>query len=384
VTTPATIGARTATRRRLLGAFASGPMAWLLPAGAARATADPPLRLVLAWADAEACHWVGAFEAASGLPGLSRVWQTPLPGRAHGLHAMPDGGLLVVAVRPGRWLARLDGDGHVQALRHLPEDAPSTLAGHAVDVPTAAGSKVLVCAATDRHSARGCVELRDLESLEPLGRLSSGGIEPHQILADPSAPGTVWIAHGGIRRDARDRKLDLDAMEPRLTRLDLADGRAAHWSLPDPRLSVRHLARLDAATGAWIGVALQAEHDRPADREAAPVLAVLPPDGGRLQAVAGTTQLAGYAGDIAAAGGGFVVSCPRADRALHWHPERGAVVAASLREAGALAAAAADGNGAALLCAQRGLGRWHPEEPARLWAWPGPMAIDNHAALIPA
>jgi hypothetical protein len=126
-------------------------------------------------------------------------------------------------------------------------------------------------------------------------------------------------------------------MDSSLVRLDLAAGGAlrGQWQLDDPRLSLRHLAR--ARNGA-IGVALQAEHDDPARRATAPLLAVW--QGGALRAIDDNhPPAAGYGGDIAALGERFFVSATRAGQLLSWTEREGWVARWSIDQAGALALA---------------------------------------------
>src|SRR5690606_18435682 len=64
-----------------------------------------------------------------------------------------------------------------------------------------------------------------------------------------------------------------------------------------------------------VGVALQAEHDDPAQRRDAPLLATW--DGRALRAAPPTPGAGGYAGDICVrAGGGFWLSATRSDALL--------------------------------------------------------------------
>jgi uncharacterized protein len=105
------------------------------------------------------------------------------------------------------------------------------------------------------------------------------------------------------------------------------------WRLRDPRLSLRHLA----AQGHQIGVALQAEHDDPLQRSAAPLLAVLDEQGLQLPATPEGLPTGGYGGDIAALNNGFVISATRADRVLVWSTAHGWYASSPLSAACALA-----------------------------------------------
>ena len=85
-----------------------------------------------------------------------------------------------------------------------------------------------------------------------------------------------------------------------------------------------------------MGVALQAEHDDPAERAAAPLLALFDPAAGSLRAVAAPQVPSGYAGDIAALQGEWWLSCPREHRVQRLLANGGALAPLPLRSACAL------------------------------------------------
>ncbi|MFW2357222.1 DUF1513 domain-containing protein, partial [Hydrogenophaga sp.] len=153
------------------------------------------------------------------------------------------------------------------------------------------------------------------------------GMDPHEMLVLPARVGDVpagslLVANGGIptQPETGRAKRELDRMDASLVALDGHTGRVlGQWRLPDPRLSVRHLAWDPVSER--VGIALQAEHDDAQARQAAPVLAVW--DGLGLQAAREQPALVGYGGDICARpGGGFLVSCTRAHH-LAWFDARG-------------------------------------------------------------
>jgi len=330
-------------------------------------------------------HHAGALEVDWTRRVVRILWSAALPTRPHGLSAQPDGGLLVVGVRPGTWLARYDGNGsEVARIDVTREPGGCTLDGHAVE---SADGRLLFTTETHTASGRGRVGVRESATMRKLDTWDSLGLEPHQLVRD--AAGDLIVANGGIPRTAGDRKHSLDRMDASLVRLDAGTGKATgHWRLDDPRLSLRHLAWSAGPSGAMarLGVALQAEHDAPEQRRAAPVLAVLEDE--RLTIPVATSEAVGYAGDIAPAlDGGFVVSSNQVGRALLWHPARGnqLTTIASLREAYALAGW--DGPqraGGVLVASAMGVARWHPSAPALMAPWPQPMALDNHWVLIAA
>lgn len=355
------------------------------PAGPGPASALRALRseaaLALTWRGPapDDPHHAGVVEVSPAPGSHARLrWTHRLPSRAHGLARIGSADLLVVAMRPGRWLLRLAEDGRALRLLNL-DDEPDghRLDGHAVRSDE---GRVLFTPQTDR-AGRGWVAVRDASTLALLDRWPAHGIDPHQAVLDPD--GHLLVALGGIRRTPDGRKTDLDRMASALVQLHGRTGALlGRWTLPDARLSLRHLAWARPAAGGAprLGVALQAEHDDPADREAAPLLALW--DGHSLQTALQAARHAGYAGDIAPAGAsGFALSAQPAGRGLIWQPGPPPLeqVFAELREPCALAS---DAAGAIWMAAAAGLARWHPTEPPQLWRWPEPMVPDNHALML--
>ncbi|MDO5626480.1 MAG: DUF1513 domain-containing protein [Pseudomonadota bacterium] len=226
-----------------------------------------------------------------------------LPTRAHALLAAPGGALIVVARRPGDWLLRWR-----PASAAEPEwvwaEPERAFNGHAIF--SADGAR-LFTTETDLASGTGLIGVRDARTLRLLAEWPTHGIDPHELLLD--AGGQLVVANGGVptQPETGRAKRDLARMDSSLVRLHADTGRLlGQWRLHDARLSLRHLARLP---GGPLGIALQAEHDDPAERAAAPVLALF--DGQRLRPCHAPQALAGYGGSIAAWGGALWVSCPR-------------------------------------------------------------------------
>lgn len=342
-----------------------------------------------------------------------------VPSRAHGLTALPDGGFVAVAFRPGHWLLRLDAHGRVRARGSLDPGGPVHLSGHAV---IDASGRWLVSTATHATTGEGFVCIHDIGSLHLNALLPTGGIEPHHLALDRD--GQLLIAHGGLRR-LRDGRRQWDTpVKASLDRLDLASGRSTgQWRLDDADLSIRHLAfespplpplrgpvpapePVAAAGGSdsWSGglmsmagngpsglaMALQAEHRDRDRRLAAPLMARWKDD--RLETEDATQGLGGLAGDIAACpGGGHLLSQARAGAAWRVDPRDDVPVVevARLREASGVAAMAPnDARGphpafdGVWIAAAAGLARWHPSHPPRLLAWPEPLAPDSHLAVL--
>ena len=319
-------------------------------------------------------HQVGVLEVNWSAPALRVRHAVTVPSRPHGLLPEADDALLAVALRPGRWLMRIDSEGRVVA-QVAPDDAGrTTFGGHVV---ASRDGRWLYTTETDVADRRGRIGVRDARTLRKVDQWLTHGVEPHQLVV--AADGRLLVANGGIHRDADDRKRDLDRMDSSLVCLDGRSGAPlGQWRAPDPRLSIRHIAfgtPTDSAAP-LLGLALQAEHDEPARRAEAPALAIW--DGASLRVPAGQAAAAGYAGDIAAAvDGGFVISNAFAHRAWLWRPEQpdGLAEVARLQRAYALAPGH---DGGVIVAAARGIGRWHPTDRPEMVPWPAPMALDNH------
>ena len=350
-----------------------------------RAQAETPARLATAWrlpgaTDAHAGYRAGVLEL-DWVAGRMRLHsEIELPSRAHGLLALPDGGYVVVANRPGRWLLRCDAAGRVVVRHDIDAEQPQrSFNGHVVASPD---GRRLLTVETDVASGEGWIGVRDPATLARVGAYPSLGLDPHQLVFD--VDGALLVANGGIPRDGAGRKVDLERMAPSLVRLAADGGRLlGRWELPDRRLSLRHMAWAHGAQP-LLGLALQAEHDDAGERAQAPVLAVW--DGRTLAMPNADAQGGGYAGDIAAApGGGFVLSAQKRRLGLWWHPGRPAEMTriAELTEPCALVDTA-DGDGVHL-GAGRGIARWHLRLAPRMLPWPQALAPDNHAVrLLPA
>jgi uncharacterized protein len=372
------------TRRQLLWHFLSPALALTATAlgssaAVARTSSAPVLgrsanapRVLTAWNLGEK-SWAGVWVPGQAQRGIA------LPARAHHLLPLPastnftGAQALVMARRPGEFLLRMDTQ-HNRALQWHRMELDRYLGGHAA---LAAGGSNFFTTETDAEDGRGLVVERDLRSLQALREFSSGGIGPHALLVE--ADGTLLVANGGILNlpETGRRKLNLDRMDSNLSRLDPASGKLlAQYRLPDPMLSLRHLA---IAPDGSIGVALQAEHANKADRHSAPALALL--RGDTLRAVDWNSaeqipaQWDGYAGDICVASGQFQVSAPHAGWLLAWTPQGQMATPQFLEGVGALAAK--DGDWVA--GGEHAVLRFSTDT-AQTYARPG--GWDNHAALL--
>ncbi len=307
-------------RRRFIlstAALAAWPLAAQATASApAPRLPAPRLHLAAAW-DTPQGSRVGILAIAGDVRLAARIAASlEVPTRAHAVARAPDGSVLVVARRPGDWLLRLRPDArgeHLLASRWQWIEPDRTFNGHVIATPD--GARVLTTE-TDQESGMGLVGVRDAATLEKLDEWPTQGRDPHELLwLAASGRARLAVANGGIATLAETGRVkhDLAAMDPSLVVLDGETGACdGQWRLPDARLSTRHLAQRDGI----LAIALQAEHDDPATRAQAPILALF--DGRALTAMPAPRALAGYGGSVAATADGFVVSAPRAGGVAHF------------------------------------------------------------------
>lgn len=342
-------------------------------------------RIAAAWRGPNAgdTYYAGVLAADWASRKFEILHSVALPTRPHGLTLEAEGSLLVTGVRPGGWLMRINRGGELVQQINLADEASSArLNGHVAVSPS---GDVIYTTESNLKTGQGLIGVRDRTSLKKLAEWQSHGQEPHQLLLDDS--GHLMVANGGIPRTASDKKYDLHRMDASLVRLDGLNGRLLRqWTLDDRRLSLRHLAwsYWPAASKQFLGIAMQAEHDDPADRAAAPILAVL--DGDDLAIPTRVSDGAGYAGDIAPAyNGGFALSSNQVGLAQLWHPGLPDKLTriVELQEAYALTGwKGPNPGGGVLVSTALGLVRWHPSAKPVLLPWPEKMALDNHWVLI--
>lgn len=329
-------------------------------------------------------HCIGLLQLEWAAGGSHWRRTLTLPSRAHGL--LPDGrgGCYAAATRPGDWLLHLPGD-DAQPPQWLhpgrEEASPRSLNGH---VLLSGDGRWLYSTETQRGDGSAWLVRRDAHTLRTDRAWPLPGVDAHQMLLHSDGT-SVLVAMGGIPRDARGRKVELERMAPALLRVDGDSGAVLQrWALDDPRLSIRHMAWSRGGDQRLLGIALQAEHDDPARRRRAPLLAVWDGHGLALPQAAGTGEGDGYIGDICAGpGGSFLLSAQRSGRALLWHPDAPAELMrlAELQEVCPLHSWHDDRGVGLLMGAARGVARWQAGV-AHMLPWPELLAPDNHMALL--
>lgn len=364
----------------LLGAAGAwGAVRAASPAPAIRANAVATI--ACAGAHVSASHvtgyWVGLMQPVWDGQRMERRAHAEVPARAHGIVALPDGGFVAVANRPGRWLARFDAQAQPQCMLDTTE-AVRSFEGHLTLSPD---GQWLYTTETDPRTGQGWVAVRDVRTLKVASEFRTGGSEPHQLLLD--SEGMLVVANGGVLRASGDRKVELQRMDSSLVRIHPQNGeRLGQWRLSDRRLGLRHMAWSYAVEGRApvLGIVMQNEHEDLQQRRQSPLLALW--DGNELKIPAAQGLGDGYCGDIAPTReGGFLLSSQRAGVVLHWSPQQAdsTRVVAQLKEAGALVAwTAAQPGPDVLMASQTTAAHWSANTGGGLLAWPQGLQVDNH------
>lgn len=355
-----------------------GVAAW--PALAQAQATERPLRVGGGWRMNERDYQVGALVIDWVAGAVRTEFALTLPTLPHAIVPEPGGGFLAVATRPGTWIVRADAEGRLaQRLDAADEGDARSFDGHVI---ASLDGQWLYTGETDRKTGEGWVSVRDVRHLRKVAEHRTHGIDPHQILVDRR--GRLVVANGGIPRTATGAKRDLDRMNPTLVHMDPKTGeKLGEWTLPDARLSPHHIAwsrPLREGDEPLLGIGLQAEHDAPADRRDAPLLALWD---GKALTIPSRQVVDGYAGDVAPGpNGGFVLTAQRANRIVLWQPHKAdefLTIGQVQNPCGLWPLADAPG---VAIGGGLGLARWHPSEPARMLRWPKGMAAGNHWALL--
>lgn len=303
--------------RRHALALLGGLGACVIAPGAAVAKLGDRVHLAAAWEHQGSFH-IGVLSTQDGAGQALQIHASlEVPTRAHGLCVLPDGSLVATARRPGDWLVRWQPGNHSKA-QWLWQDGERSFNGH---VLASADGQRLHTTETDTETGASLIGLRDARTFAKLAEWPTHGIDAHELVWDTRGGNghghnpTLIVANGGVPTAPETGRVrrDLGTMDSSIVRLDARTGRLlGQWRLQDPRLSLRHLAY--SPDGTTLGIALQAEHDDAAIKNAAPVLALF--DGTALRVVAAPEHIAqsihGYGGSMAATPAGWAVSCPRA------------------------------------------------------------------------
>jgi len=350
-------------RRRLLGAIAATP---LLAMRIARAAPAASPILVASWANAAGRFEIGVIRL--GTASVEVLHSIEAPTRAHGLACTPDGQVIAVSRRPGDWIVRWQPGGEAHWTWAGDE---RRFSGHLQCAPD---GKSVFTTEIDQDSGDGVLVQRDAITLEETAAWPTGGHDPHDL--EWLDARQVLVANGGIETlpETGRVKRNLEAMDASLVLVDTTTGKhTGIWRLPDPRLSIRHLANHRSGR---IGVALQAEHDDAARRSQAPLFATFDPAAGTLVASSSVSTANGYSGDITATDAGWILSCPKDD--CVFSVDENAKVTRHAIPQGCALVTSADGTGAWAL----GDSSWLAlPSPGSAQPTHAVLHFDNHALL---
>ena len=350
-------------RRKWLAAIAATP---LLAMRVARAAPAPSPILVASWANAAGRFEIGVIRLVE--TGAEVLECIEAPTRAHGLACTPDGQVIAVSRRPGDWIVRWQPGGEAHWTWAGDE---RRFSGHLQCAPD---GKSVFTTEIDQDSGDGVLVQRDAITLEDTAAWPTGGHDPHDL--EWLDAHHLLVANGGIETlpETGRVKRNLEAMDASLVLVDTRTGEhVGLWRLPDPRLSIRHLARHESGR---VGVALQAEHDDAARRSQAPLFATFDPASGTFVASSAVRTRNGYSGDITATDAGWVLSCPK-DDCIFTVDESANVTRHAIAQGCALVTFA-DGSGAWALGDSSWLALSSPGSVQRTGAV---LHFDNHALL---
>lgn len=316
-------------RRKTLAGLAAlaGLSAWAFAPAAALASNNGTVQLAAAW-EREGSFYIGLLSTQPGAGQPLQIHASlEVPTRAHGLFVLPDGSVVATARRPGDWLVRC-WPGQRAEPQWLWQHGERSFNGH---VLASADGARLFTTETDVETGASWIGVRDARTLQKTAEWPTHGVDAHELVWDmrhtASGAPTLIVANGGVPTapETGRVKRDLQAMDSSIVRLDASTGALlGQWGLQDQRLSLRHLAwSPDGHNTRLLGIALQAEHDDPAAKDAAPVLALF--DGTALRVVPTPERIAqsihGYGGSMAATHSGWAVSCPRANGIATYTPQ---------------------------------------------------------------
>ncbi|MBR9876118.1 MAG: DUF1513 domain-containing protein [Vibrionaceae bacterium] len=218
------------TRRTLLKAALFGAATPLLPFGCVSTVQRKPALI--------GCSIIGRDKYAAvvadehGMP----ISKLPIPERGHGVATNQHGHAVVFGRRPGTFFMVFDyRTGQAIKLHSAKENRH--FYGHGV---YSHDGNYLFTTEGERGTSRGIVGVYDVrKQYQKMDELSGFGIGPHEVIMMPD--GALAIGVGGVHTNGRE-PLNLDSMNPSLSYLSQDGKLLDQISLPDNKLSIRHLA----------------------------------------------------------------------------------------------------------------------------------------------
>ena len=203
----------------------------------------------------------GRFGIATLTESGDLIDRTPLPDRAHGLAFSPArNAIAAFARRPGTYLMILD-----RARRRPPLVVTAAegrhFYGHGCFSPD---GRLLFACENDFDAGRGVIGVYDAtEDYRRIGEWETHGIGPHDLTISDDGTQLI-VANGGIEThpDFGRTKLNLDRMQPSLTRLSAEDGSLIERHALPPHLSQLSTRHLDTDGSGRIWFACQYEGPR--------------------------------------------------------------------------------------------------------------------------
>lgn len=218
------------TRRTLLKAALFGAAMPLLPAGCASTKPRTPALI--------GCSIIGRDKFAAvvadehGMP----ISTLPIPERGHGVATNQQGHAVVFGRRPGTFFMVFDYRTE-QVIKLQPAQADRHFYGHGV---FSHDGNYLFATEGERGTSRGIIGVYDVQKrYQKIDELTGFGIGPHEVIMMPD--GALAIGVGGVHTNGRE-PLNLDTMTPSLSYLSQDGELLDSVSLPDHKLSIRHLA----------------------------------------------------------------------------------------------------------------------------------------------
>jgi hypothetical protein len=218
------------TRRTLLKAALFGATVPLLPSGCVTTKTRTPALI--------GCSIIGRDKFAAvvadehGMP----ISKFPIPARGHGVATSKQGHAVVFGRRPGTFFMVFDYRTE-QVIKLQAVQADRHFYGHGV---FSHDGNYLFATEGERSTSRGIIGIYDVQKqYQKIDELTGFGVGPHEVIMMPD--GTLAIGVGGVHTKGRE-VLNLDTMTPSLSYLSQDGELLDKVSLPDFKLSIRHLA----------------------------------------------------------------------------------------------------------------------------------------------